>query len=51
MGNTPYYVDTLSNIQGIFADTIGNKNATDESDEATIKSKQNTVNNNVAFFG
>lgn len=51
VGNTPYYVDTLSNIQGIFADTIGNKNATDESDEATIKSKQNTVNNNVAFFG
>lgn len=51
VGNTPYYVDTLSNIQGIFADTIGNKNATDASDEATIKSKQNTVNNNVAFFG
>lgn len=51
VGNTPYYADTLSNLQGIFADTVGNKNATDATDEATIKSKQNTVNNNVSFFG
>ena len=51
VGNTPYYADTLSNLQGIFADTVGKKNATDETDEATIRSKQNTVNNNVSFFG
>lgn len=51
VGATPYYEDMLSNLQGIFADTVGKSNATTASDEQAIKDKQKAVNDKIDFFG
>lgn len=51
VGATPYYEDMLSNLQGIFADTVGKSNATETSDEQAVADKQKAVNDAIDFFG
>lgn len=51
VGATPYYEDMLSNLQGIFADTVGKSNATAATDERAVADRQKAVNDKIDFFG
>ena len=51
IGATPYYEAIISNLSGIFTDTVGNtKNPSAESDKASIKQRQEAVNAQIDFF-
>jgi len=51
VGATPYYEDMLSNLQGIFADTVLKQNATSATDERAVSDRQKAVNDKIDFFG
>ena len=51
IGSTPHYDAVISNIKAIFADTVDLNAHTADMDYATIRQKQDAVNNSISFFG
>lgn len=50
IGSTPYYEAVISNLKGIFIDTVGSSKPSVSADEAAIKQRQDSVNAQIDFF-